>query len=96
MPGPRANLPRSGLTADLSGAQTRPGIVAADPRVLPLGTAIRLQDARRVYSGTYLVMDVGSAVKGREIDIYMPSCRDARRFGRPRVEVHVLAPARGK
>jgi 3D (Asp-Asp-Asp) domain-containing protein len=100
----RANLQRSltvsataycqsGTTA--SGAQTRPGIVAADPRVLPLGTAIRVQDPARVYSGTYLVMDVGSEVKGREIDIFMPSCRDARRFGRQRVQVHVLAPARG-
>jgi 3D (Asp-Asp-Asp) domain-containing protein len=84
---------QKGRTA--SGAQARPGIVAADPRVLPLGTAIRVQDARRVYSGTYLVMDVGSAVKGREIDIFMPSCRDARRFGRQRVDVHVLSPARG-
>jgi 3D (Asp-Asp-Asp) domain-containing protein len=84
---------QSGRTA--SGAQARPGIVAADPRVLPLGTAIRVQDPTRVYSGTYLVMDVGSEVKGREIDIFMPSCRDARRFGRQRVEVHVLSPARG-
>jgi 3D (Asp-Asp-Asp) domain-containing protein len=84
---------QKGVTA--SGAQTRPGIVAADPRVLPLGTAIRVQDPTHVYSGTYLVMDSGSEVKGREIDIFMPSCREARRFGRQRVDVQVLSPARG-
>jgi hypothetical protein len=39
----------TGTTA--SGMQTRRGIVAADPKILPIGTRIRVQDAGR-YSGS--------------------------------------------
>jgi 3D (Asp-Asp-Asp) domain-containing protein len=79
----------NGTTA--SGEQTRPGIVAADPRVLPMGTRIRIHGLRQPDTLIYKVSDVGPAVKGREIDIYMPSCRDARHFGRQRVQVRALS-----
>lgn len=78
---------QSGTTS--SGAPTREGIVAADPAVLPLGTAIHIDSPRR-YSGVYLVADTGAAVKGRIVDIYMPDCAAAKRFGRRRVTVTVL------
>jgi 3D (Asp-Asp-Asp) domain-containing protein len=78
-----------------SGEQTRPGIVAADPRVLPMGTRLRINGLRQPDTVVYKVSDTGSEIKGREIDIYMPSCGDAIRFGRQRIEVHVLNPARG-
>lgn len=77
-----------GTTA--SGAQTRKGIVAADPRVLPLGSRIRVSDAG-AYDGEYVVHDTGPAIKGREIDIYMPSDAEAKRFGRRPVKVEVLS-----
>lgn len=77
----------TGTTA--SGMQTRPGIVAADPKVLPLGSRIRVQDAGR-YSGVYTVADTGPAVKGREIDIFIPNLVEAKRFGRRRVRVEIL------
>jgi 3D (Asp-Asp-Asp) domain-containing protein len=77
----------TGTTA--SGKQTRPGIVAADPSVLPLGSRIRVHGAGG-YSGVYTVMDTGPAVKGREIDIYIPDGRKAKRFGRRRVQVEIL------
>lgn len=77
----------SGRTAD--GGRARPGIVAADLRVLPLGTRIRVSDAG-AYSGDYQVADTGAAVKGTRIDIYVPSARAARTFGRRRVQVEVL------
>ena len=79
---------QSGTTR--SGEQTRPGIVAADPRVLPLGTTIRLDAPQTAHDGVYTVLDTGSAVKGRVIDIYMPDCRAAREFGRREVVVYVL------
>jgi 3D (Asp-Asp-Asp) domain-containing protein len=69
--------------------QTRPGIVAADPKILPLGSRIRVQDAGS-YSRVYTVADTGPAVKGREIDIFIPSGDEAKRFGRRRVRVEVL------
>ena len=71
------------------GMQTRPGIVAADPAVLPLGTRIRVSGAGR-YSGVYTVADTGRAIRGREIDIFIPDLVAAKRFGRRRVTVEVL------
>ena len=71
-----------------SGSSVRRGIVAADPRVLPLGTRIQLNAGS--YSGTYTVADTGGAVRGRVLDVWMPSCAEANRFGRKRVKVSVL------
>jgi len=72
-----------------SGSMTRPGIVAADPNVLPLGSQIRVSDAG-AYSGTYTVADTGGAIGGRRIDVYIPNHAEARRFGRRTVRVQVL------
>lgn len=72
-----------------SGAQTRPGTVAADPRVIPLGSIIHVRGARGVRDGKYTVLDTGRSIKGREIDVFMPSCRAAKRFGRQAVRVRV-------
>jgi 3D (Asp-Asp-Asp) domain-containing protein len=73
-----------------SGVRAQSGIVAADPRVLPLGTVLTIVDPERLYAGTYTVMDTGRLVKGREIDIFMPSCASASRFGRKPVGVRVI------
>jgi 3D (Asp-Asp-Asp) domain-containing protein len=67
------------------GSGVRRGIVAADPRVLPLGSQIQLNAGS--YSGTYTVADTGGAVKGRKLDIWVPSCSEAIRFGRKTVMV---------
>jgi 3D (Asp-Asp-Asp) domain-containing protein len=72
-----------------SGRRTRQGIVAADPRVLPLGSRIRVTNAG-AYSGDYEVADTDREIKGREIDIYIENGAEARRFGRRAVEVEVL------
>jgi 3D (Asp-Asp-Asp) domain-containing protein len=71
-----------------SGTPARTGIVAADPAVLPVGTVLRILDGPS--AGIYTVMDTGAAVKGRMIDIFIPDCRRAERFGRQSVRVHVL------
>ena len=78
-----------GVTA--SGTPVRAGTVAADTRILPMGSRVRIRG--RDVRGDYVVEDEGPAVKGHRIDIYMPSCEDARRFGRQRVTVERL-PAR--
>jgi 3D (Asp-Asp-Asp) domain-containing protein len=73
-----------------SGVRTRRGIVAADPRVLPLGTVLTILGPDTPAARTYTVMDTGGLVRGREIDIFMPSCASAARFGRKPVRVHVI------
>jgi 3D (Asp-Asp-Asp) domain-containing protein len=76
-----------------TGVQAQRGIVSADPRILPLGTVIRVKGAGR-YSGTYVVADTGPQIHGMEIDIHVPTDREARRFGRKRVRVHILQRAK--
>ncbi len=72
-----------------SGAPARTGIVAADPHVLPVGSVVRV-DTPRAYSGIYTVLDTGAAVNGRHLDIFVPDCARAHRFGRQKVRIHVL------
>jgi len=83
----------TGTTA--SGMQTRPGIVAADPAILPLGSRIRVSGAG-TYSGVYTVADTGPAVRGREIDIFIPEVGAAKTFGRRRVRVQILERGAGR
>ena len=73
-----------------SGTNARRGIVAADPRVLPVGSVVRVEGLAPRHNGIYTVMDTGSAVKGRVIDIFMADCRAAERFGRQTAEVRVI------
>ena len=68
-----------------SGGGVRRGIVAADTRILPLGTRITISAGS--YSGTYVVADTGGAVKGRVLDIWVPSCAEAVKFGRRAIKV---------
>jgi 3D (Asp-Asp-Asp) domain-containing protein len=69
-----------------SGSGVRRGIVAADPRILPLGTRINLGAGS--YSGSYIVADTGGAIRGRKLDIWVANCSEARRFGRRTVTVN--------
>ena len=72
-----------------SGRMVSRGLIAADPRVLPLGSRVRLDHPG--YSGEYLVADTGGAIRGRHIDIWTPSSREAMRFGKRTVKLTVLS-----
>ena len=72
-----------------SGRPVAKGLIAADPRHLPLGSRVRLEAG--AYSGEYLVADTGGMVRGRRIDIWTPSSREAMRFGRRTVKLTVLS-----
>jgi 3D (Asp-Asp-Asp) domain-containing protein len=83
-----------GTTA--SGSQTRRGVIAADPKILPLGSVVQVRVGQK-YSGVYTVHDTGRLIKGKLIDIWMPSNKEARRFGRQPVKLVVLKyGARGR
>jgi 3D (Asp-Asp-Asp) domain-containing protein len=77
-----------------SGRPVAKGIIAADPRVLPLGSRVRLDAGS--YSGEYLVADTGGLVRGRRIDIWIPTTREAMRFGKRVVKLTVLSLGRKK
>ena len=72
-----------------SGKPVSKGIIAADPRVLPLGSRVKLEAGD--WSGEYLVADTGGMVRGRRIDIWTASSREAMRFGKRHVKLTVLS-----
>lgn len=72
-----------------SGLMVAKGLIAADPRHLPLGSRVRIEAG--AYSGEYLVADTGALVRGKRIDIWIPTSREAMRFGRRTVKLTVLS-----
>jgi Uncharacterized protein conserved in bacteria len=72
-----------------SGRMVSKGLIAADPRHLPLGSRVRIEAG--AYSGEYVVADTGGMVRGRRIDIWTPTSREAMRFGRRMVKLTVLS-----
>ena len=63
--------------------------IAADPRVLPMGSRVRITGAGE-YSGIYTVSDKGSAIKGQKVDIFVRSRDEAIQFGRKHVYIDIL------
>lgn len=76
----------TGLTT--AGVPAAPGYAAADPEVIPLGSVIYVETPLR--SGIYQVMDTGERIRGKIIDIFIPSYEACKEFGRRLVKVKVL------
>lgn len=72
-----------GVTA--RGTRARTGTVAADPKVLPFGTRLRIPGY-----GEGVVEDTGGAVTGRHVDVWFPTHEAARRWGSRKLPVEVL------
>ena len=68
-----------------SGLPCAKGVVAVDPRVIPLGTPLVVPGY-----GPAIAADVGTAIKGRIIDLWMPTDAAARKWGRRTVTVTVI------
>ncbi|MBE3588271.1 MAG: DUF348 domain-containing protein [Thermoanaerobacteraceae bacterium] len=68
-----------------TGSRVRFGVAAVDPRVIPLGTRLYVDGY-----GYATALDVGSAIKGNRIDLFLESEAQARRWGVRRVKVYVL------
>ena len=68
-----------------TGARARHGVIAVDPRVIPLGT--------RVYVPGYgyaVAADTGGAIKGRRIDLCYDTVAEAILWGRRHVTIIIL------
>ena len=75
--------PNYGIT--YSGLRVKPGIVAVDPKVIPLGTYLYIEGY-----GEALAADKGGAIKGNRIDLYYESPKDVARYGKRAVKVYIL------
>jgi 3D (Asp-Asp-Asp) domain-containing protein len=73
----------SGWTA--IGMKAGKGVVAVDPRVIPLGTKLYIDGYGSAVAG-----DVGRAIKGHRIDLGFDTRAEALRWGRRRVTVYVV------
>lgn len=82
--GPNEGKPKKvGITSD--GSKAEKGTIAADIRRYPYGT--------RMYVPGYgwgEVHDKGSAIKGDHIDIFFPSEKEARSWGRKYLDVTII------
>lgn len=69
-----------------SGTPVQWGVVAVDPRVVPLGSKIQIEG----FGEVFFAEDTGGGVKGKWVDIWMESCAEARVFGMQSRRVTVL------
>jgi 3D (Asp-Asp-Asp) domain-containing protein len=77
-----------GITA--TGTRVKPGVVAVDRSVIPLGSRLYIESDFPGVSGYYRAEDVGGSIKGQRLDIYMTDLGRAMDFGKRPVRVHVL------
>ncbi|MBE7020483.1 MAG: DUF348 domain-containing protein [Ruminococcaceae bacterium] len=74
-----------------SGVQSQRGVVAVDPRVIPLGTRLYIETADGRYTYGYAVAgDTGGSIKGNRIDLYMDTRNECLSFGVRNVKVYIL------
>ncbi|KYH33821.1 ubiquitin-like domain-containing protein [Neomoorella mulderi] len=68
-----------------TGVYPRVGTIAVDPDVIPLGTRLYVEGY-----GFGIAQDVGSAIKGNRIDVFLDTEAATARWGVRRVKVYVL------
>lgn len=81
-----ANDPAQGtnnITA--TGKEIKKGMVAVDPKAIPLGTKIEIKDM-----GIFIAEDTGGKIKGNRIDIYFDTKKEAKEFGRKGIWVKII------
>lgn len=61
-------------------------VIAVDPSVIPLGSVVWVEGYGEAIAG-----DIGGAIKGNIIDVFIPDLAEALKWGRRQeVEVHIL------
>ncbi|MGE5398580.1 MAG: 3D domain-containing protein [Chitinophagales bacterium] len=68
-----------------SGKTPSVGLVAVDPRVIPMGTRLYIEGY-----GFARAADRGSGIKGNEVDVFLESVSQCRKWGRRTVKVYML------
>jgi 3D (Asp-Asp-Asp) domain-containing protein len=72
----------------------RQGIVASDPKMFPLARYLEIYIGRK-YFGRFLIDDTGGKIKGNRLDIWTPTCAEARLFGFQRGTAVLVPRPRG-
>ena len=80
-----------GCNRTASGVWPYEGVVAVDPRLIPLGTSVWIEGL-----GTFLAADTGSAIRGAAVDVYVTDYRRAINWGIRHLPVVAFVPGEGK
>lgn len=81
--------PEFGIT--YTGMRAREGVIAVDPKVIPLGTKVYVEVPGSAPDyGFAIAADIGSAIKGNLIDLYFDSSKKVSEWGRRNVVVYIL------
>lgn len=77
----------SGITKTGVNLKANPNakVIAVDPTVIPLGTKVHVEGY-----GYATAEDIGGAIKGNRIDVFIPTQSGAVQFGRKQVKVTIL------
>lgn len=87
--GKHPDHPQFGIT--YTGIRVRKGIIAVDPKVIPLGTKVYVEVAGNTPDYGYaLAADIGGAVKGNLIDLYFDDQETVDAWGVKKVKVYIL------
>jgi 3D (Asp-Asp-Asp) domain-containing protein len=72
-----------------TGEQIKPGVIAVDPSIIPLGSRVYIQypDGHGEYA---TASDTGGAIKGNKIDVAKRTVSEAQDFGIQHVKVFVV------
>ena len=60
-------------------------VIAVDPSVIPLGSKVWVEGYGHAVAG-----DTGGAIKGKKIDLHVPTKGDAYKFGRRQVKIKII------
>lgn len=71
-----------------TGRKPQVGVVAVDPNVIPLGTKLIIEGYNN--GNVCVAGDVGGAIKGNMIDVFLNSRAECRKWGRRQVKVQIL------
>ena len=75
-----------------TGTKVRYGVVAVDPKVIPLGSQLYIVTNDGIYIYGYAVAeDTGGAIKENRIDLYFDTVEECLRFGRRECTVYLLS-----
>lgn len=79
-------------TKTASGIKAKVGVIAVDPRIIPLGTRVYVTsaDGKSWYYGYAVAGDTGGAIKGNRIDLFFNSHYECVNFGRRSAKVYIL------